>query len=193
MAQRTPNKALKRTRCAHRLALYVFMTLVSSAQISAPKIIVSPPLWALMFFWVVFSVILFALTRPYVTEVFVKYALIGIWCLSMFGVLRNQLKGNYLATMQANNDGLYFQTRDTNQYFYVPWKNVGVMEKAIFPLNSRGLRIEVIGETVEPIKNTKHVGNVRTENGLTFVYTIPQLRDRDKLIKQLLLFKMAST
>lgn len=161
------------------------MTLVSSTQISAPKIKVSPPSWVLALFWVVFTVIILALTRLQVTEVIVKYALIGICCLVMLGVLRNQIKGNFLVTMQANKDGVYFQTCDNNQYFYVPWKNVGIMEKTIFPLNTRGLRIEVTGESVETIKNTSYVGNVRTESGRTFIYTIPQLQNRDRLIDQL--------
>ena len=169
------------------------MTLVSSAQIGTPKITVSPPFWALLFCWVVFIAILITLTQMNVTEVFVKYALIGICVLLMFGVLRNQLKGNFLATLQANKDGLYFQTSDTNQYFYVPWNNVGIIEKAIFPLNSRGLRIEITGETVVSLESTNHVGNVRTEKGRTFVYTIPQLRDRDKLIDQFMFLKKASS
>jgi len=168
------------------------MTLVSSAQIGTPKITVSPPFWAMLFFWVVFIAILITLTRLNVTEVFVKYTLIGVCVLLMFGVLRNQLKGNYLVTLQANKDGLYFQTSDTNQYFYVPWNNVGIIEKTLFPLNSRGLRIEITGETVVPIKSTNHVGNVRTENGHTFVYTIPQLHNRDKLIDQFMFFKNVS-
>jgi len=169
------------------------MTLVSSAQISAPKIKVSPPFWVLALFWIIFTIILFALTRQQVTDVVVKYVLVGICGLLMLGVLRKQLKGNYLVTIQANNDGLYFQARDNNQYFYVLWKNVGVMEKTIFPLNSRGLRIEITGESIEPILGTNHVGNVRTESGRTFVYTIPQLRNRDKLIDQLSSLRMRSS
>jgi hypothetical protein len=168
------------------------MTLVSSTQIGEPKIKVSPPAWALTFVWAVFALSIFALTKLQGADVLVKYALVSIGMLIMLGVLRNHLKGNFLVTMQANKDGLYFQARDQNQYFYVPWKNVGIMEKTIFPLNSRGLRIEITGESVGTLKSTNHVGNVRTENGRTFVYTIPQLRNRDKLIDQFSSLKQGS-
>jgi hypothetical protein len=166
------------------------MNLVTSAQIGAPKLKVSPPSWVLVLFWAVSIAVLVALSQLAVTDIIVKYVLIGICSLVMLGVLRNQLKGNFLVTIQANKDGLYFQTSDTNQYFCVPWKNVGLIEKAIFPLNSRGLRIEVTGELVEQIKNSKKIGNVKAENGHTFIYSIPQLRNRDRLIEQFESFKM---
>ena len=150
---------------------------------------ISPPLWVFILFWVVSIAVLIALSQLAVASVVIKYALVGIYGLVMLGVLRKQLKGNYLVTLQANTDGLYFQTDDTNQYLYIPWKNVGRLEKAIFPLNSRGLRIEITGDLVEPIKRSKEVGNVRTENGHTYIYTTPQMRDRDRLIGQFESFK----
>lgn len=168
------------------------MRLISAAKIDAPKIRVSPPAWVFVLFWVVFIAILYAFSKAQLANVFVKYLLIVVWGIVMLGVLRNQLKGNYGVTLQANRDGLYFQTSDANQYFYVPWENVGKIEKAVFPLNSRGLRIEITGDLVESIQNSKDIGNVRIENGHTFIYTIPQLRNRDRLIERFESFKMVT-
>lgn len=169
------------------------MNLVTSEQISPPKITVGPPLWAVILFWLLSLAVLVMITQLPLGTIIIKYALLGIYGIVLLGVLRNQLKGHVLVTLQANNDGLYFQTNDTNQYCYVPWRNVGLIEKAIFPLNRRGIRIEVTGDLVEEIKSGTEVGNVRTEKGRTFIYTIPQLRNRERLIKQFESFKRAVT
>lgn len=114
----------------------------------------------------------------------IKYAAALMICLVCIGMIRNQLKGNFLVTLQANKSGLYFQTDDVNRYFYVPWQDIGLMEKAIFPVNKRGLRIEVTGGSLARLEGSEHVGNVFAKNDRTFIYTIPQLRDRDKLIRR---------
>lgn len=160
------------------------MKLVSSKDISIPKIRVSPPIWIWAFLWVVFILFLVALSLLPIQNGAVRYLLIGIAFLVMLGMLRQQVKGDYLVTPQANSEGLYFQTDDFHQYFFVPWSNVGVMEKAVFPLNSRGLRFEVTGIYADHLMGISHVGNVRNEDNRVFVYTIPQLHDRDKLIRQ---------
>lgn len=161
------------------------MTLTTSTQIRAPKIKVSPPPWVWIIFWLISIAVLAALSQLPSENAILKYAVFGIYGLVLIGVIRNQLKGNFLVTLQANQDGLYFQTSDTDKYFYVPWSNVGLIENAVFPLNSRGIRIEITGELADTIKNSTEIGNVRTENGCTYVYTIPQLRNREKVIEQL--------
>ena len=83
-----------------------------------------------------------------------------------------------------NKKGVYFQTKNINKYFFVPWINVGVIEKANFPLNKRGLRIEITGEYSTLLQNNNYVGNVKNENNRTYVYTITQLLNRDKLIQK---------
>ena len=168
------------------------MSLIAAAQISEPKLKVSPPAWVFVFVWAIFVAIFIFFYAAQPANPYVKYSLEAVWGLAMLGVVRNQLKGNYLVTLQANSAGLYFQTSDANQYFYVPWKNVGQIEKAIFPLISRGMRIEITGDSARSVANSDDVGNVRIEGGRTFVYTIPQLHHRDRLIKQLESFRSCS-
>jgi hypothetical protein len=160
------------------------MNLVTSARIAEPKMSVSPPFWALMLFWVISVGVLVVLSQLAIASAVVKYALVGGYLAAMLGIWRKQLKGNYLVTLQANTAGLYFQTDDTNQYLHIPWPNVGLIEKAIFPLNRRGLRVEITGDLAGPVRHSRDVGNVRVENGRTYIYTIPQMRDRDRLIEQ---------
>lgn len=164
------------------------MNLVDVTQIASPKITVSPPFWAMALFWIVSVAVLAVLGYLPVVDG-IKYVLIGIYGLVLLGLLRNQLKGGFLTTMQANKDGLYFQTSKASQYVHVPWNNVGLMEKTMFPLNKRGLRVEIIGGLVEQIRRSKDIGNVFHEDGRTYIYTLPQLRDRDELIEQFETFR----
>lgn len=161
------------------------MNIVSSKTIHPPKIKVSPPLWIMISFGLAWAAAFVLLMQLAITNIPVKYGIVGIFTLVTLGILRNMFKGNFLTTMQANKDGVYFQTDNTNQYLYVPWENVGQIEKAIFPLNKRGLRIEITGDDIDLVKTSKDIGNIKTENGRTYIYTIPQLRDRDELIKKL--------
>ncbi|MBI1424758.1 MAG: hypothetical protein GC149_15035 [Gammaproteobacteria bacterium] len=163
------------------------MPLIAANEISEPRLKVSPPAAVFALVWIIFVAILFVfLMAP---DSFVKYSLVAVWGLVLLAVLRKQLMGNYLVTLQANRDGLYFQTSKANQYFHAPWKNVGQIEKTLFPLNSKGLRVEITGDLVESIKHAEDAGNVGTEGGRTFIYTIPQLNNRDKLIKRLESFR----
>jgi hypothetical protein len=157
------------------------MRLVQSNEISEPKLVVALPKFVLQIFIVIWlSAIALAIFLP--IESTAKYIIIFTLIVISLGVIKNHKNGNYLATMQANNEGLYFQTEHQNQYYYIPWKYIGSLEKTNFPLNHRGLRIEIIGEGSEILRTIDHVGNVIEENGRTYIYTIPQLRDRDKLI-----------
>lgn len=160
------------------------METIPSAQIDEPKVKVSPPSWALMIFLAISIGVFIALSQLPMANAIVKYSLLAIYGLAMLGILRKQLTGNYLATLQANAHGLYFQTDNTNEYVHVPWTNVGSIEKTLFPLNTRGLRIEITGDLIEPVRHSKDLGNVRSENGRTYIYTIPQLHRRDSLIEQ---------
>lgn len=161
------------------------MNLIDSAKIREPKIRVSPPTWVFALFWITFIAIFYAFSQAKIENVFFRYLLMAVCGLAMFGVLRNQIRGDYLVTLQASREGLYFQTDNANQYYFVPWKNVGNIEKAMFPVNRRGLRVEITGDLVPSIITSKDIGNVRTDGHRTFIYTIPQLHDRDRLIEQI--------
>jgi hypothetical protein len=160
------------------------INLVASKDIVEPKIKVSPPLWIILVFLLVYMCVFVGVINLPIESAVVKSIVVGVFCIVMFGIVKNQIGGNYLVTMQADKNGLYFQTDNANQYYFVPWSNIGAMEKALFPVNRRGLRLEVTGEYVEDLNSANHVGNVRTENERTFIYTIPQLQNRDKLIKK---------
>jgi hypothetical protein len=114
------------------------MNLISSEDIKSPKIEVSPPSWIRLLIWLIFILIFVVLFKPPIGNSSIKYVAAAIFGLVMFGILRNQFKGNYLVTMQANKGGLYFQTSDPNRYYYVPWHNVGMMEKAVFSSEQAG-------------------------------------------------------
>ena len=149
----------------------------------------APPKIVIWTFGFILSVAVVLVIYSPIESIAIKGAMAAVIALILIGIIKNQKKGNYLATMQANNAGLYFQTGKQNQYYYVPWKYIGVLEKAVFPLNSRGLRIEVIGEESKKLQDLNQVGNIREENGRIYIYTIPQLRDRDKLLDALMRFK----
>ena len=76
-------------------------------------------------------------------------------------------------------------TDETNRYFHIPWANVGVIEKAVL----RGLRIEVIGAYKDEGRHATLAGDIRCIEDSVFVYTIPQLNNRDNLIDNLIDFK----
>lgn len=165
---------------------------VHSNDIHDPKIKVAPPRFIIPVYIIIMAILVAAVIYLPIAGFMVKSIIVAVIALMLFGIIRNHRKGSYLTTMQANADGLYFQTDDYNQYYFVPWKHIGVMEKAVFPLNSRGLRIEVEDEAAEDMVSGQYVGNIRVENGRTFVYTLPQLQDRDKLIEKMRTLKMHS-
>jgi hypothetical protein len=165
------------------------MAIVAARDISEPKIKVSPPMWFIGGLTLIVLGVLASVLYLSVENTLLKFVIIGVIFLILAHVVSLQLRGNYMVTMQANSNGLFFQTDNYSQYFHVPWDNVGIMEKAIFPVNRRGLRIEVTGSYIEQVLNTEKIGNVRTEGGRTFIYTIPQLQDRDKLINRFLALK----
>ena len=160
------------------------MSLIAAKDITEPKIKVSPPGWLLALFYLMPVVLLVVIDNLPIEHLLIKYVAALMICLVGIAIARKQLKGNFLVTLQANKSGLYFQTDDVNRYFYVPWQDIGLMEKAVFPVNKRGLRIEITGESLARLKDSDHVGNVFAKNDRTFIYTIPQLHDRDKLIKR---------
>lgn len=165
------------------------MAIVAASEICEPKIKISPPIWLIGGLTLIVFSMLAPMLYLLIENTLLKFVIIGVIFLVVVRVVSLQLKGNYMVTLQANSNGLFFQTDNYNQYFHVPWENVGIMEKAIFPLNRRGLRIEVTGAYIEQVLNTDKIGNVRTEGGRTFIYTIPQLQDRDKLINRFLALK----
>lgn len=91
--------------------------------------------------------------------------------------------------MQVNRDGVYFQTDKIHHYFFVPWRSIGKIEKAAFPLNSRAIRFEITSEYASSVRSSDLLGNVLAEGDKVFIYTSPQLHNRDKLIDKMLDFK----
>ncbi len=165
------------------------MGLVSSSDIRHPRLEVAVPgfvVWSLALVFLV--IIVFVLSLPVIGNA-MKTMIVSLIALVSFGVVRNLRRGDCLTTMQVNGDGLFFQADDYRRYYHVPWECTGLIEKAVFPLNRRGLRFEVLGEVAEALRCSGHVGNVVTEGDRTFVYTIPQLRNRDRLIRDIQQFR----
>jgi len=162
------------------------MNLISSENINNPKIKVSPPAWIIILSYVILGLVILMLLNLPIENTLLKSAIVFGVGIVIFGVVRNQFKGNNMVTMIANNGGIYFQTSDVNLYFHVPWENIVKIEKVLFPVNRRGkgLRFEVSGEYDGKSEESGHIGNVKIEGDKTFIYTIPQLHNRDQLITQ---------
>ena len=111
-----------------------------------------------------------------------RYGVPVLALIVVFRLGRNLSRPDFLTILQANHDGLFFRMRQDDLYCFVPWEKVGVMEKAVYPVNRRGLRVEILGGLPECLGRPDLQAEVRTENGHNYVYTIPQLRDRDELI-----------
>ena len=105
------------------------MCSVSEENIKGPKINVTPPMWVKIIVGLVFILLLIALAYSPIDNVILKLLLIGTFSAVLIGILRKAIKGNYLVTMQANDDGLYFQTDNERRYFHVPWSCIGLMGK----------------------------------------------------------------
>lgn len=165
------------------------MSLVSAESIKTPKMEVAPPKWIMIIVASLFSLVFVALFFIPIDSTPLKIALVGIYGVVLFAIINRAWRGNYLVTMQANRDGIYFQTDKAQSYFFVPWRCIGTIEKAAFPLNSRGLRFEITGEYKNIVRDIDSVGNVMSVDEKIFVYTIPQLNDRDKLIEAMIHFR----
>ena len=168
------------------------MTLVSSKEISKPKLEVTPPvLLKVAIGCVLLAVLVFFVLIP--MNSLIKTVILLVYGIVLFLFIKKLSGGDYLVTMQANGDGLYFQTHRENDYFHLPWEFVGKIEKALFSVNSQGIRIEVTGDYQSVVRTTDAIGNVRIDKDKMYIYTLPQLLDRDKLINNLLEFKSAKT
>lgn len=143
---------------------------------------IRPPRWVLCAYGFIFVTIYCGLIYLPVGNVSLKWSIIAIATVILVGIFRAIIKDNYLVTLIADRRGLYFQTGIAGRYYSVPWAHVVIIEKVMFPLNSRGLRVEVKCECVDD--DIKVVGNYFKESGRCFIYTIPQLLDRDKLIEK---------
>ena len=84
------------------------MTLIAAKDITEPTIQVSPPEWLLVLVCVMPIVLLVAIFNLPIESPFIKYVAALMICLVGIGMIRNQLKGNFLVTLQANKSGLYF-------------------------------------------------------------------------------------
>lgn len=155
--------------------------LVDVNTIDATNYKVKPSNWIIALYIVVFltiDVALFFLTE----NKLIKWGGIAI-CSAILIKISMQFNADTYLTLAADRKGLYFQTSMPGQYSFVDWVHVGVIEKTIFPLSSRGLRIQIGSECF--VDANKIIGEVRNEDGRCFIYTIPQLRDRDEVIAKL--------
>jgi len=150
---------------------------------------VAPPKWVMMIGASLFLLIFVALFFIPIDRTPLKIGIIGIYGIVLLALINRARGGNYLVTMQANRDGVYFQTDEVQSYFFVPWRCIGAIEKAVFPLNSRGLGFEITGEYKNIVRDIDFVGNVMSVEEKIFIYTIPQLNDRDKLIEKMVHFR----
>ncbi len=165
------------------------MTLVEANDIHPPKYMLAPPWWALALYWPVFiGAGLLVHQLPIDNEV-LRFTVLGINWSVVILVLLNTLRRDRLVTLQANHEGLFFRTDGHDRYLFVSWEVVGRIEKATFPLNRRGLRIAISEDYAEAARQA--LGNVTNEGGQSFIYTIPQLRNRDSLVETLNGFRPA--
>lgn len=140
---------------------------------------------------IAFAVLIGLMQLP-VKSAKVEYLLVGLYIFVLLLLIRNFMKGDFLVTLQVNTFGMYFQTSNQKQYVYVPWEFIGRIEKSLFPLNQRGIRIEVLGDNIQKALLEAGLGNVHKDAGRTFVYTLPQLHSREKLIARLTAFRQIS-
>jgi hypothetical protein len=159
-----------------------FGQLVKVSEIDKDSYRISPPMWTIFLYVFVTLAITPLLFQPSVT-LGIKTLLVAIISVIWVGLFRLVANKNRSVTLIADQKGLYFPSRTQGEYFLIPWTSVLAVEKTTFPLNSRGLRVEVDCKcfAVAAIE----IGNITKEHDRCFVYTIPQLRDRDKLIEEL--------
>jgi hypothetical protein len=150
---------------------------------------VAPPKWVMTIVASLFLLVYVALFFIPLDSMPLKIAILGLYGILLLALIYKVRSGNYLVTMQINRDGVYFQTDKAQNYFFVPWRCIGAIEKAAFPLNSRGLRFEITGEYKNIVRDIDFVVNVMSVEEKIFIYTIPQLNDRDKLIEKMIHFR----
>lgn len=142
-----------------------------------------PPHWVL---WFSGTVLLLAfvilLTIPVANQLLKWGIVVGVGVV-LLGVLNQARHPNYLRTLIANEDGLFFYMGLTGEYCFIGWRHIGRIEKAVFGVFSKGLRVELID--ISSMRECQELGNVRLIDDRWYVYTIPQLLVRDKIIKSL--------
>lgn len=148
---------------------------------------IKPPRWVLGFCSVVLSTIYIGLIFAPFDNDELKWLIIVILTLVLISVFKGFAKGDYLLTLIANQFGLYFYTGESGEFYYVPWIYVGVIEKTIYPINSRGLRLEIDCSYIEV--DMDKLENVVKEGDRCFIQTIPQLLNRDNVIRELEFFR----
>jgi hypothetical protein len=148
-----------------------------------------PPRWVyLLFILAILMILVLVIFHPE-SAFALKLFGVAISFAMITGVLKSLTNANS-ATLIADRNGLYFPGRIAGKYFLIPWAQVITIEKASFPLNSRGLRVHVDYACFHAAAN--EIGNVVRDQGMCFVYTIPQLRNRDQLISDLESIKSSS-
>ncbi|WKE67001.1 hypothetical protein PVT67_07120 [Gallaecimonas kandeliae] len=159
------------------------MKLVPAKQIKKPRLVVSPAPLVMALLGLGFALLVLGLALLPLNEG-LRLGLQGALALLMLGMARN-LWRHGLASLVANGEGLYFLSEVPGRFYLVPWQGIGVMEKAMFPLNRKGLRIEVLGHYAAGLQKDDLVPNTQRESGRFFVYTLPQLHSRDSLLRAL--------
>lgn len=142
-----------------------------------------PPGWIFFLYVLVLLLILGLLISQPASTFELKWFLVAIVSVVLVGLLKMLIKANYLVTLIADRRGLYFPSRIAESYYLIPWARVLTIEKVSFPLNRRGLRVRVDCDCFNAA--VSEIGNVLKEQGRCFIYTIPQLRNRDKVIEDL--------
>lgn len=165
------------------------MSLVPAKSIKTPKLKVTPPLWVKIAVGSALLLVFLAMFFLPAGLGFLRTVILSAYGMVLVVIVIRALDKNYLVTVQANRDGLYFQSKRTSRYFFVPWRCIGVIEKAEFPLNKRAIRIEVTGDYKGSISRTEHIGNVLSVEDRIFIYTAPQLNDRLMLIDEMNRFR----
>jgi hypothetical protein len=165
------------------------MSLVPVKSIKTPKLVVTSPKWVKVAVGSVLVLLFIALFLIPLNSTPIKVGIAGLYVAVIFSVFKKVRDTIYAVTMQANRDGVYFKSDRAKYYYFVPWRCIGRIEKAAFPLNARALRLEITGEYRSGVQTNDSIGNVMSVEDRLFIYRNPQLNDRDKLIDKLLYLK----
>jgi len=88
--------------------------------------------------------------------------LVAIVAVLLAGVFKAFNKGKYRPSLIADSNGMYFPSQTSEKYYFISWAHVIAVEKASFPLNSRGLRVEIVCQCFDDA--IIQIGNVRNED-----------------------------
>ena len=165
------------------------MSLISAKSIKKPNLKVTPPLWVKITLGSILILVCLAIFLSPSLGSGLKTTILSIYTVVLLVLAVKALDKDYLVTMRVNRDGIYFKSDKARSYFFVPWRCVGSLEKAPFPLNKRTLQIEITGDYKNSIGNSEHVANVMWVGDKIYVYAIPQLNNRDRLIEKMLNYK----